>query len=283
MRLALFVGDDLHSHILAHQLAAEAAGAGIALHLYLPARRSSRRAQEGAFAEYQALEIDLMKQEIYPALLGRTPGDPEPGLAALAFNALHGVRAEPVADINDPAFIERLAAARHDLAISVRCLQKFGREIIALHRRGDGPPRLWNLHPGRLPAFRGVCCLFRQLAAADLVGRYTLHVVDPGWDTGPVILRDAGLLQPGRSVLSNYCRAAPEGARMILDAVDRTRRNALPRPVRQDHARAAYWSAPTPGEIAAAAAQGVRLADRAEVAEDVKALLGVDIARRATF
>ena len=26
MRLALFVGDDLHSHILAHQLAAEALG-----------------------------------------------------------------------------------------------------------------------------------------------------------------------------------------------------------------------------------------------------------------
>ncbi|SFJ31106.1 formyltransferase family protein [Albimonas pacifica] len=280
MRLALFVGDDLHSHILAHRLAAEAVGAGVSLHVYLPARRSSRRVAEGSFAEYQALEIDLLEREIYPALFRRvwTSGV---RLAPLAFEALHGIHAEPVEDINEPAFLERLGAAHHDLAISVRCLQKFGREIIAIHRRDHDLPRLWNLHPGRLPAFRGVCCFFRQLAGADLAGRYTLHVVDPGWDTGPVILRDAGVLQPGRSVLSNYCRAAPAGARMILDAVGRFRRGDLPPPSRQDHARAAYWSTPTAEEIAAAATLGVRLADRAEVAEDVKALLGVEIGRRA--
>lgn len=60
--------------------------------------------------------------------------------------------------------------------------------------------RVWNIHPGLLPAFPGLHAVDQALAAQARVLGATLHRVDAGLDTGPIVAQAATHLQPGISV-----------------------------------------------------------------------------------
>lgn len=57
--------------------------------------------------------------------------------------------------------------------------------------------RILNLHPSLLPAYPGVKSIERAYQAGDDVG-VSIHEVDRGVDTGPVILRRRSLNQPAK-------------------------------------------------------------------------------------
>ena len=60
-------------------------------------------------------------------------------------------------------------------------------------------PRLINLHPSLLPAFPGAHAVRDALAAGVTETGSTVHVVDAGIDTGPVISQVRVPIQPGIS------------------------------------------------------------------------------------
>lgn len=53
------------------------------------------------------------------------------------------------------------------------------------------PDRIVNVHPALLPAFPGVRAIERQLEEGVKVGGVTVHFVDQGVDSGPIILQEA--------------------------------------------------------------------------------------------
>ena len=53
------------------------------------------------------------------------------------------------------------------------------------------PTRIINVHPALLPAFPGVRAIERQLEHGVKVGGVTVHFVDAGMDTGPIVLQEA--------------------------------------------------------------------------------------------
>ena len=53
------------------------------------------------------------------------------------------------------------------------------------------PGRVINVHPSLLPAFPGVHPIEDQLAYGVRVGGATIHYVDEGVDTGPIIMQEA--------------------------------------------------------------------------------------------
>ena len=53
------------------------------------------------------------------------------------------------------------------------------------------PDRLINVHPALLPAFPGLGAIEQALDYGVKVGGVTIHVVDEGVDTGPVLLQEA--------------------------------------------------------------------------------------------
>ncbi len=57
--------------------------------------------------------------------------------------------------------------------------------------------RLWNLHPSLLPAFPGAHGFEDAMAAQARVLGTTLHAVDAGMDTGPVLIQSAFARGPG--------------------------------------------------------------------------------------
>jgi phosphoribosylglycinamide formyltransferase-1 len=60
------------------------------------------------------------------------------------------------------------------------------------------PNGIINVHPALLPAFPGASAIDDQLAYGVKVGGVTVHFVDEGVDTGPIILQEAVPLPASR-------------------------------------------------------------------------------------
>lgn len=98
-------------------------------------------------------------------------------------------------------------ADRHAYATAlVRKLRMLGAELICLAgfmRLLDPavirayPLQVMNIHPALLPAFPGLHAIRQALAAGVTETGCTVHFVDEGVDTGPIILQERVAIQPG--------------------------------------------------------------------------------------
>ena len=93
----------------------------------------------------------------------------------------HETRAE-----RDAALAGWLEERRPDLLVLAGFMEVLTPEFI---RRFAG--RIINVHPALLPAFPGVRAIEQALEYGVKVGGVTVHFVDEGVDTGPVLLQEA--------------------------------------------------------------------------------------------
>jgi formyltetrahydrofolate-dependent phosphoribosylglycinamide formyltransferase len=103
----------------------------------------------------------------------------------------------PVADHPDRAAWDRALAAEigrfePDLVVSAGFMKLVGPAVLDAFGR-----RLINTHPALLPAFPGAHAVRDALAAGVPVTGATVHVVDAGIDTGPVLAQREVPVQPG--------------------------------------------------------------------------------------
>lgn len=59
------------------------------------------------------------------------------------------------------------------------------------------PNRILNIHPSLLPAFPGKDAVGQAMAAGVKVSGVTIHYVDAGMDTGPIIAQEAIIIEDG--------------------------------------------------------------------------------------
>jgi phosphoribosylglycinamide formyltransferase-1 len=170
---------------------------------------------------------------------GRIDGDvtrivsDRPDAAVLAKARALGVPAtllEPVAPGArlDPAAEERLLAiAREDRAELV-ALCGFMRLL-----RGDTLERLGvpvvNVHPALLPSFRGLHAQRQAIEAGVRVTGVTVHFVDAGMDTGPILLQAPLTVLPDDTEESLSERLLPLEHKVYVEAVRLLARGAVRR------------------------------------------------------
>jgi folate-dependent phosphoribosylglycinamide formyltransferase PurN len=153
----------------------------------------------------------------------RTPG--REVLACYAAEHCPGAAYEHWPDLHHPDALTRIRELRPDLAVVFGCY-RLRRELFAIPRLG-----MLNLHLGKAPEFRGSSPGFYEMLAGVPEVGITVHRVDDGLDSGPILLQRcfpldlapegdpvAYLQQLQRSVL------VPEGARMMADVVGRVAR-----------------------------------------------------------
>jgi phosphoribosylglycinamide formyltransferase-1 len=105
-----------------------------------------------------------------------------------------------VLPLDDPADRSRwdeglagaLRAARPDLVVSAGFMRLLGPAVL-----GAFPDRVVNSHPALLPAFPGAHAVRDTLAYGARVTGCTVHVVDSGVDTGPVLAQRPVEVHPG--------------------------------------------------------------------------------------
>lgn len=147
-------------------------------------------------------------------------------------------KAFPSRDAFDAALVEVLEAHGVDYVV----LAGFMR-IVTPTLLGAFPNRVINVHPALLPAFPGVRAQRQAVEYGVAISGCTVHFVDAGTDTGPiiaqapVIVRDdddeaslsARILQKEHELLPKVLQWIAEGRVEVTDGAGRPRARLLPR------------------------------------------------------
>ena len=109
-----------------------------------------------------------------------------------------------------------LDSARPDLICLAGYMRLLSARFVS-HWRG----RILNIHPSLLPKFPGLDVQRRALEAGELESGCTVHFVDEGTDTGPVVLQRRVPIRPGDTVETLSARILEEEHRAYPEAIAR--------------------------------------------------------------
>lgn len=149
-----------------------------------------------------------------------------PGAPVLDIARAHGVDAvvldgkqQPSREAHEKAVIAGLEERR----VGLVCLAGYMRLLTGAfveHFRG----RLLNIHPSLLPAFPGLHPHRQALGHGVKVAGATVHFVDEGTDTGPIVLQAAVPVRPddtettlSERILAEEHRLYPEAVRLFAE------------------------------------------------------------------
>lgn len=201
-------------------------------------------------------EQDLPNRVIFPLLdqSARAGGE------WLSFDALarrHGVRIDNAGHIAHSADLtRRVGESSPDLLVSFQFGFIFKPEALAVPGLGA-----LNLHSGVLPQRAGVNPTFRCMRDGDSHTACTLHWIDSGVDTGPILEVRPMALDYSRSLFANWIANYRNGAQMIAEAVSALARGEKLPALAQDAAQRRYVPTPIEEDFAVFAARGGRLID----------------------
>lgn len=167
----------------------------------------------------QAL-LDATAEPGYPARVVAVGADRD-GIEGLARAERAGVSTfvrrvgdYPDREAWDVALAEAVAEHRPDLVVSAGFMKIVGPRF----RAGIGCPMI-NTHPALLPAFPGAHGVADALAYGVKITGATVHVVDDGVDTGPVLAQAAVPVEPGDTVETLHERIKIEERRLLVEIV----------------------------------------------------------------
>ncbi len=174
----------------------------------------------GAGTLLQALLDAAAAQPGYPVRVVAVGSD-RAGAAGLARaeraglpSFVEAVSDHPDRDGWDDALTTAVAEHRPDLVVSVGFMRIVGPKFLA----GVACPML-NSHPALLPAFPGTRAVADALAYGVKVTGATVHLVDAGVDTGPVLAQHAVPVRPGDTVDELHERIKVVERRLLVDTV----------------------------------------------------------------
>ncbi len=116
----------------------------------------------------------------------------------------------------DRALSETVARYCPDLVVSAGFMK-----ILGPHFLRHFPTQVVNTHPALLPAFPGAHPVRDTLAYGVKVTGVTVHLVDAGVDSGPVIAQAAVPVAPGDTVESLHARIKAVERPLLVETVGR--------------------------------------------------------------
>ena len=114
----------------------------------------------------------------------------------------------------DRALVSALRSHQIDLVVLAGFMRVLGEDFL-----GSFPDRVINIHPALLPAFGGVHAQRQALEAGVKITGCSVHFVDAGVDTGPVIAQSAVLVHEDDDEESLSARILAEEHRLLPAAV----------------------------------------------------------------
>lgn len=114
----------------------------------------------------------------------------------------------------DRELIRILCENRVDLVVLAGYMRLVGPEFVEAFRN-----RILNIHPALLPSFPGTSGVADALAYGVKVTGVTVHFVDEGLDTGPIILQEAVPVLQGDDIESLHQRIHEVEYRLYPEAI----------------------------------------------------------------
>ena len=113
-------------------------------------------------------------------------------------------------DVFEEALLEELAGHGVELVVLAGFMRILGHRFIS-----QFPARIVNTHPALLPAFPGVDAAAQAIAYGVRVSGVTVHFVDDGVDTGPIIAQRAVPVRPDDDAHSLHARIQVEEHQLL--------------------------------------------------------------------
>lgn len=132
--------------------------------------------------------------------------------------------------LRDPGWPERLAEHRADVAVVAAFGQILPKAVLDVPRYGSV-----NVHASVLPRYRGAAPIAWAIMRGEHETGITTFQMDPGMDTGDVLLTETTPIGPDETAGELSTRLAELGARVLLRTLESIA--TLPR-IPQDHANA---------------------------------------------
>ncbi|WP_253829634.1 phosphoribosylglycinamide formyltransferase [Prauserella aidingensis] len=114
----------------------------------------------------------------------------------------------------DAALTEAVSVHEPDLVVSAGFMKLLGPAFLAAF-----PNRVINTHPALLPAFPGMHAVADALALGVKVTGSTVHFVDTGVDTGPIIAQDPVVVEPDDDESSLHERIKVTERRLLVEVI----------------------------------------------------------------
>jgi phosphoribosylglycinamide formyltransferase-1 len=114
----------------------------------------------------------------------------------------------------DAALAREVAAYEPDLVVSAGFMKIVGPAVLSAFGG-----RLINTHPALLPAFPGAHAVRDALAAGTPVTGATVHLVDAGVDTGPVLAQREVAVRPGDDEATLHERIKAVERQLLVETV----------------------------------------------------------------
>jgi methionyl-tRNA formyltransferase len=134
-----------------------------------------------------------------------------------------------------PEAISWVRALQPDLLVLAFVTSFVPKEMIDLARLGG-----INYHPSLLPKYRGGSAINWAVIEGETETGVTIHFIDEGVDTGPILLQEKVSIEPDDTVKSVYFdKLYPLGIKMISSAVKLIREGKA-KPTLQDESTASF-------------------------------------------
>ncbi|KAB8071155.1 FAD-NAD(P)-binding-domain-containing protein [Aspergillus leporis] len=257
LHVAIFLGSDLFSQLMASKLVPQLLAAGHTPFIFLPTHKAGRNVPPFELRELAFFERELLQKHVIPYLKDASPE----GATHMTVNQMknaYGILVQEVPNVNNASFINSLQMHHIDVGLSIRCYQRFKTDIIRYFSR---PRRLLNLHPGTLPAYRGVMTTVRAMKNKETHFGYSLHDIDENWDAGDLIDIRKHPIDYSKSMLHYMSDVYAMGAKMAVDVCDNIARGKELPKVPQNPEESGYYTFPTKEDLEGYREDGIRLVD----------------------
>jgi len=164
-------------------------------------------------------------------------------------------------NFNSPETVNLIRKLQPDLIISI-APQILKSEVIRIPRLG-----IINLHPALLPEYRGLGPYFWPLYNNEKKAGATVHFIDEGIDTGPILNKTEFPILESDTPHTLYWKISVVGADLLLKTVKEIEENRV-HPVKQDEGKKYSW--PSPADISRYVSRKKRLMDLRGVIETLK-------------
>lgn len=124
-----------------------------------------------------------------------------------------------------------LRAVQPDIICVASLNQLLSKDVLAIPRYGA-----INLHPSKLPKYHGPFPWFWQYYNFELEIGVTVHALDEGQDTGPILKQAPVRLPLGTDIMDAIKLVAPIGAKLMVEGlgeIEQGRAMFMPQPIHQ--------------------------------------------------
>lgn len=127
-------------------------------------------------------------------------------------------------DLNEKSFLDKIRILRPDLGVVCSYNKKFPKELLRIPKDG-----FINLHPSKLPDYRGANPYSHVIMNGEKESAITLHFMDEEFDTGDIISQYRYSIDLNETMGTLFYRSNEMCASMLVEALDYYENNELPR------------------------------------------------------